>query len=72
MLGDRILVLIATSVAAYGIWYGVYAKEFTARQPYSGRVKHRYKPRTWQRVMVSTVSLVILVAGVAEIVRLWK
>ena len=69
---DLVLLFLATATAAYGVWYGVFAREFTARQPYRGRVKYRYRPRTWQRIMVSTVSLLIFIAGVAEIARIWE
>ena len=66
------LVLLATATAAYGLWYGIFAKEFTSRTPYTGRVKYRYKPSSFQRVTVLAGSLIILIAGVAEAVRLWK
>jgi len=66
------LVLLANANAAYGLWFGVYAKEFASRAPFTGRVKYRYKPSTFQRVMVVAGSLIILTAGAAEIVRLWK
>ncbi len=63
---------MATVVAAYGVWYGIFATKFTARTPWTGRVKYRYKPSSYQRVMVCAGSLIILIAGLAEVVRLWK
>jgi hypothetical protein len=66
------LVLLATATAAYGVWRSVFAGEFTAREPYTGRAKYRYKPRPYQRVVQFAVSLTILIAGLAEAVKLWK
>ena len=40
--------------------------------PWTGRTKYRYKPKPYQRAMVVAVSLTILIAGVVEIVSLWK
>ena len=65
-------VLFATALAAYGVWYGLFAKEFKAVRPWTGRTKYRYKPSPYLRAMVVTVSLAILGAGVAEIITLWK
>ena len=65
-------VLFATAAAAYGVWYGLFAKEFKAVHPWTGRTKYRYKPKPYLRAMVVAVSLAILVAGVAEILTLWK
>ena len=67
-----IIVLIATVTAAYGVWYGFFAKEFKAVHPWTGRTKHRYKPSPYLRAMVVATSLVILIAGAAELLRLWK
>jgi hypothetical protein len=67
-----ILVLFATVIAAYGVWYGLFAKEFKAVHPWTGRTKYRYKPKLWQRALVVAVSLTILISGVAEILRLWR
>jgi hypothetical protein len=67
-----VIVLMATAVAAYGVWYGIFVNEFTARTPYTGRVKYRYKPSPYQRVMVCAGSLIILISGLVEVVRLWK
>jgi hypothetical protein len=69
---DLVSLFLATATAAYGVWYVTLAREFTARQAYCGCVKYRYTPRTWQGIMVSTVSLLIFIAGVAEIARMWK
>jgi hypothetical protein len=65
-------VLLATVVAACGVWYGLFAKELKAVQPWTGRTKYRYKPKPYLRAMVVAVSLAILIAGVAEILRMWK
>jgi hypothetical protein len=65
-------VLLATAVAASGVWYGLFAKEFRAVHPWTGRTRYRYKPKPYLRAMVVVVSLVILIAGVAEILSLWK
>jgi len=67
-----ILVLLATVIAAYGVWYGLFAKEFRAVHPWTGRTKYRYKPNPYQRAAVVVVSLTILIAGVAELIRLYK
>jgi hypothetical protein len=67
-----IIVLLATVIAAYGVCYGLFAKEFKAVHPWTGRTKYRYKPNPYQRAMVVAVSLTILVAGVAELLRIWK
>ena len=67
-----ITVLLATLAAAYGVWYGLFAKEFRAAHPWTGRTKYQYQPKPFLRVMVVAVSLVILIAGVAEILRMWK
>ena len=71
-LDAMIRVLIAIATVAYGFWYGLFAKEFKAVHPWTGRTKYRYKPKPYLRVMVVAVSLMILVAGVAEILRLSK
>jgi hypothetical protein len=63
-------VLFATAIAAYGVWYGLFAKEFKAVHPWTGRTKYRYKPKPYQRAMVVAVSLTILIAGVVEVLRL--
>ena len=63
---------LATVVAAYGVWYGLFAKEFRAVHPWTGRTKYRYKPNPYQRALVVAVSLTILIGGVAELLRLWK
>lgn len=65
-------VLFATAVAAYGVWYGLFAKEFKAVNPWTGRTRYRYKPNPYLGAMVVVVSLAILVVGVAEIITLWK
>jgi hypothetical protein len=65
-------VFLATAVAAYGVWYGLFVKEFKAVHPWTGRTKYRYKPKPYVRVMVVAVSLAILIGGVAEMLRLWK
>ena len=67
-----ILVLLATVIAAYGVGYGLFAKEFKAVRPWTGRTKHRYKPNPYQRAVVVAVSLTILMGGVSELLRLWK
>ncbi len=67
-----IAVLLATMVAVYGVWYGLFAKEFKAVHPWTGRTKYRYKPKPYLRAMVVAVSLTIFIAGVAEILRMWK
>jgi hypothetical protein len=67
-----ILVVLATVVAAYGVWYGLFAREFKAVHPWTGRTKYRYKPNPYLRAIVVAASLTILIAGVAEILRLWK
>jgi hypothetical protein len=67
-----ILVLLATLIAAYGVWYGLFAKEFRAVHSWTGRTKYRYKPNPYQRAVVVAVALTILIAGVAELLRLWK
>jgi len=63
---------LATVVAAYGVWYGLFAKEFKAVHPWTGRTKYRYKPKPYLRAMVVAVSLAGLIAGVAEILKMWK
>jgi hypothetical protein len=65
-----VTVLLATVVAAYGVWYGLFAKEFRAVHPWTGRTKYRYKPKPYLRAIVVAVSLTILIAGVAEFLRL--
>ena len=67
-----ILVLLATVIAAYGVWYGLFGKEFRGVHPWTGRTKSRYKPNPYQRAIVVAVSLTILIAGVAELLRLNK
>jgi hypothetical protein len=65
-------VLLATVIAAYGVWYGFFAKEFKTVHPWTARTKYRYKPKPYQRAMVVAVSVTILIAGVVEILSLWK
>jgi hypothetical protein len=65
-----ILVLLATVTAAYGVWYGLFAKEYRAVRPWTGRTRYRYKPKPSLRAMVVAVSLMILIVGVAEFLRL--
>jgi hypothetical protein len=65
-----VTVLLATVVAAYGVWCGLFAKEFRAVHPWTGRTKYRYKPKPYLRAMDVAVSLAILIAGVAEFLRL--
>jgi hypothetical protein len=66
-------VFLATVVAAYGVWHGLFAKEFKAVHPWTGRTKYRYKPKPYLRAMVVAVSLAGLIAGVAEIlIKMWK
>ena len=67
-----ITVFLATLAAAYGVWYGLFAKEFRAVHSWTGRTNYRYQPRPYLRVMVVAVSLAIFIAGVAEILRMWK
>jgi hypothetical protein len=67
-----ITVFLATVVAAYGVWYGLFAKEFKAVHPWTARTKYRYKPKPYLRAMVVAVSLAGLIAGVAEILKMWK
>ena len=67
-----ILVLWGMVIAAYGIWYGFFAKEFKAVHPWSGRTRYRYKPGPYLRALVVAVSLAILIACVAELLRLRK
>ena len=67
-----IFVSVATVIAAYGVWYGLFAKEFRAVYPWTGKTKYRYKPNPYQRALVVAVSLTILISGVAELLRLWK
>jgi hypothetical protein len=67
-----ILASVATVIAAYGVWYGLFAKEFRAVHPWTGKTKYRYKPNPYQRALVVAVSLTILIGGVAELLRLWK
>jgi hypothetical protein len=64
--------LLATVTAAYGVWYGLFAKEFRAVHPWTARTKYRYKPKPYLRALVVAGSLAILIAGVAEILRMWK
>jgi hypothetical protein len=65
-------VLFAAAVAAYGVWYGLFAKEFKAVHPWTGRTKYRYKPKPYARALVVAISLTILGVGIAEIITLWK
>jgi hypothetical protein len=67
-----ITVLLAAVIAAYGVWYGLFAKEFKAVHPWTGRTKYQYKPNPYLRAVVVAVSLTILIAAVAELLRLWK
>ena len=67
-----IIVLLAIVIAAYGVWYGLLAKDFKAVHPWTGRTKYRYKPNPYMRAVVVALSLTILIAGVAELLRLWK
>ena len=71
MIG-MIVVLWATALGVYGVWYSLAAKEFTVRHHFSGRAKYRYKPLLIVRIMVFAVSVTILIAGLAEIARLSK
>ena len=64
-------VFLTTVIAVYGVWYGLFAKEFKAVAPWTGKTKYRYKPKPYLRAMVVAASLAIVIAGVAEIVRLW-
>jgi hypothetical protein len=66
------LALLGIVTAAYGIWYGLFAKEFRAVHPWTGRTKHRYKPEPCLRAKVAVSSLAILIAGSAELLRIWK
>jgi hypothetical protein len=63
---------LAIVTAAYGIWYGLLAKEFRAVHPWTGRTKYRYKPRPYLRAIVVVSSLAALIAGLAELIRIWK
>jgi hypothetical protein len=67
-----IALLLALVTAAYGIWYGLFAKEFRAVHPWTGRTKYRYKPEPYLRAIVVVSSLAILIAGLAELLRMWK
>ena len=67
-----IAVSLATVIATYGVWYGFFAKEFKAVHPWTGRTKYRYTPKPRQRAIVVAVSLTILIAGVFQILALWK
>jgi hypothetical protein len=67
-----IAVLLGSVIAAYGVWYGLFAKEFRAVQPWTGRTKYRYEPNPYLRALVVATSLALLVAGVSELPRLWK
>jgi hypothetical protein len=61
-----IALLLGIVTAAYGIWYGLFAEEFRAVHPWTGRTKYRYKPEPYLRAMVVVSSLAILIAGLAE------
>jgi len=63
-------VLLATVIAAYGVWYGLFVKEFKAVHPWTGRTKYRYQPKPYLRAIVVAVSLTILITVVAEPLRL--
>ena len=70
-------VLLATVIAVYGLWYGLFAKEVKAVHPWTVRTKYRYKPNAYQpnayqRFLVVAGSLAILIAGVTEALRMWK
>jgi hypothetical protein len=65
-------VLLATVTAAYGVWYGLFAKDFKAMHRWTGRTKYRYKPKPYLRAVVVVVSLSILIAGFAERFRMSK
>jgi hypothetical protein len=65
-------VLLATVVAACGVWYGLFAKELKAVQPWTGRTKYRYKPKPYLRAVVVVMSLTILIVGVTQLINLWK
>jgi hypothetical protein len=65
-------VLLATAVAAFGVWYGLFAKEFRSVHPWTGRTKYRYKPKPYLRTMVVVGSLAILAAGVSEMITLLR
>ena len=67
-----LVVLVATIMAAYGVWYGLFAKEFRAAHPWTGRTKYRYKPNPYLRAAVVLASLTMFIGGVAEILRIWK
>jgi hypothetical protein len=68
-MGLTLAVVWATAMGAYGIWYSIFAKEFNR---YTGFRKSRYEPKPYQRIVTLAGSLVILIFGVAELVRLWK
>jgi hypothetical protein len=67
-----VLVFWATAIGAYGVWYGLFAKEFRAVRPWSGRTKYRYRPSRYLRALVVAGSLAILAGGVAEVLRMWR
>lgn len=67
-----ILVFWAAAVAAYGVWYGLFANEFRAVHRWTGKTKYKYRPSWYQRIIVTAVSLTILIAAVAELLRSWK
>jgi hypothetical protein len=71
-LDAMIPVLVATVTAAYGVWYGLFVKEFKAVHPWTGRTRYRHKPEPYLRPLVVAACLTILIAGVTELVRLWK
>jgi hypothetical protein len=67
-----ILVLLVAVIAGYGVWYSLFAKEFRAVHPWTGRTKYGYKPNPYQRAAAVALTLTILIAAVAELLRLWK
>jgi hypothetical protein len=56
-------------MGVYGIWYSIFAKQFNR---FPGLRRLRYEPRPYQRVLTFAGSLIILVVGFTELMRLWK
>ena len=69
---DLALISLATIAGIYGLWYGAFAGQFAARHPWTGRVKYRYKPSLFQRIMVVAAGLLITICGIAQIARMLK
>ena len=67
-----ITILLATLAAAYGVWYGLFAKEISGSASLDWENQVSIPTQAIPPRYVVTVSHAILIAGVAEILKMWK